>query len=79
MLILIAHNNQDDLIKARDGKHDPKDIAQFRTESRQLGRKKIESTFENEEVDLIIAPADSPLAVISSAAGKCSNSIAAPG
>jgi hypothetical protein len=68
---LVAHNNQEDLIKARDEKHNPNEIAKLRIENRQFGVESIDSTLQSEEVDLIIAPADSPLAMLSSAAGLC--------
>jgi hypothetical protein len=66
---LIAHDNQQDLIKARDEKHDPKEIGELRKENRQFGRDSVDSTLQNEEVDIIVAPADSPLAMLSSSAG----------
>jgi hypothetical protein len=69
MLILIAHDNQNDLIKARDEKHDPKEIAGHRSEIRQFAVESIDSVLQSEQVDIIVAPADSALAILSSTSG----------
>ncbi|KAI1347858.1 amidase signature enzyme [Xylaria sp. FL0043] len=61
--------NQDQLIKANTYTQPPNEIADLKRRLRQHARDLLDKTFEVAEVNLIVAPGDSPLCVHAAAAG----------
>ncbi|KAI1272252.1 amidase signature enzyme [Xylaria sp. FL0933] len=65
----LSYPNQDQLIKANTYTQPPNEIADLKRRLRQHARDLLDKTFEVAQVNLIVAPGDSPLCVHAAAAG----------
>lgn len=65
-----AFTKQTDLIKALENDQSEEEIRELRHKFRQVGRKLLDRVFESEGIDIIAAPADSPLCMHTAVAGE---------
>jgi amidase len=70
LLTFAAYANQDDLIKALNNNDSEENIVKFRREMKRIAQGGLEKVFQEHKLDVIAAPADSPLCVPAAAAGK---------
>jgi amidase len=66
----LAHTEQNDLEKSLTCNDEPEKIDSLKSRFRLVGQKIINDAFETQGVNIIAAPADSPLCIHSSVAGK---------
>lgn len=74
-----AYTEQTDLVRALENDQGEEEIRELRPKFRQVGRRLLDQVFEREGVEIIAAPADSPLCMHTAVAGKGTNTIQTSG